>query len=379
MNYENLKLTEIEEKEKKYLCNTFSRLPVAIVRGKGMYLWDISGVQYLDMFAGIGVNSVGHCNEKVVNAIKEQSEILMHTSNWLYTLPQIELAEILTKISGMEKVFFTNDGTEATEAAIKLVRKGDKKEIIAMKHDFHGRTLGALGLTWKEKFRKPFEPFLPGMKFVDYNNIDALRNAITDKTGAVILEPIQSESGVLIPDVGYLKAVRELTEEKNVLLIVDEVATGFGRTGKLFCFQHEGIEPDIICTAKAIGGGFPIGAMLCRGLDFNPGEHGGTFIGNPLACAAAKASVGVILEENLAENSRVMGEYLLKKLSERGFNARGKGLMIGIHSEDPKRDVLSLINKGVLSIYSEKTIRLLPPLIITKKEADLFVDKISLI
>lgn len=376
MSYE---ISDVTEREKKYLCNTFSRLPVAIAKGKGMYLWDIKGVKYLDMFAGIGVNSAGHCNDKVVNAIKEQAEILMHTSNWLYTLPQIELAEKLVELTGMEKVFFTNDGTEANEAAIKLVRKGNKKEIIAMKNDFHGRTLGALGLTWKEKFRKPFEPLLSDMKFVDYNNIDALRNAVTEKTGAVILEPVQSESGVLIPDKGYLKEVRELTQEKDILLIVDEVATGFGRTGRLFCFQHEGIKPDILCTAKALGGGFPVGAMLCRGVDFNPGEHGGTYIGNPLACAAANASVSVILEENLTENSRDVGEYLLNKLLKEGFDARGLGLMLGVHSDDPKKDVLSLINEGVLCIYSDKTIRLLPPLIINKKEADFFIEKLNLI
>lgn len=247
---------EIFEKEAKFYTHTFSRLPVVIERGKGMYLWDVNGKRYLDMFAGIGVNSVGHCNDDVVEAIRRQAGILMHTSNWVYTIPQVELAEKLVKISGMEKVFFTNDGSEAVEAAIKLVRRGKKKEIIAMKNDFHGRTLGSLSLTWKENFRKPFEPLIPFTKFVEYNNINALEEAVTENTTAVILEPIQSESGTIIPDKGYLKAVRQLCDEKGIYMIVDEVAMGFGRTGKMFSFQHEGIMPDIICTAKAMEAAF---------------------------------------------------------------------------------------------------------------------------
>lgn len=374
------KAREIIEKEEKFYANTFSRLPVVIERGKGCYLYDIDGKRYLDMFAGIGVNSVGHCNERVVNAIKKQAEILMHTSNWLYTIPQIELAEkilSLTKAEGMEKVFFTNDGTEAVEAAIKLVRRGKKKEIIAMKNDFHGRTLGALSLTWKENFRKIFEPLIPYTKFVDYNDIDKLRSAITENTCAVILEPIQSESGVIIPHEGYLKEVRELTEEKGVKMIVDEVAVGFGRTGKMFCFQHENISPDVICMAKALGGGFPIGAIAYRGDDFNKGEHGGTYIGNPLACAAANAAIDYIIEKNLPENARIMGEYLLKNLRERNLDARGKGLILGIDVKDAKKVVMELIKNGVLTIYTGNTVRLLPTLTINKEQCDEFLDAVD--
>jgi len=368
---------EIIEKEAKFYTHTFSRLPVVIEKGKGMYLWDVNGKKYLDMFAGIGVNSVGHCNKNLVNAIKKQAGILMHTSNWVYTVPQIELAEKLIKITGMEKVFFTNDGSEAVEAAIKLVRRGKKKEIIAMEHDFHGRTLGSLSLTWKENFRKPFEPLIPYTKFVKYNDINALRNAITENTAAVILEPIQSESGIIIPDEGYLKAVRELCDEKEIYMIVDEVATGFGRTGKMFCFQHENIMPDVLCIAKAMGGGFPIGAMLCRGIDFNQGEHGGTYIGNPLACAAANASIDYIINKNLPENARIIGEYLLKELKKRNLNVRGKGLMIGIDVKDAKKVVMELIEKGILTIYTGNTVRLLPPLIITKRECNKFLNAID--
>jgi len=380
---ENFKDKEIIEKEAKFYTHTFSRLPVVIERGKGMYLWDVNGTKYLDMFAGIGVNSVGHCNKEVVKAIKKQVGILMHTSNWLYTIPQIELAEKLTKISGMEKVFFTNDGTEAVEAAIKLVRRGKKKEIIAMEHDFHGRTLGSLSLTWKENFRKPFEPLIPFTKFAEYNNIDALEKAITENTAAVILEPIQSESGTIIPDKGYLKAVRQLCDEKGIYMLVDEVALGFGRTGKMFCFQHENIMPDVICIAKAMGGGFPVGAMLCRGIDFNPGEHGGTYIGNPLACAAANASVDYITHNNLPENASIMGEYLIKNLNElKGKNLkikeiRGKGLLIGIDVEDAKKTVMELIENEIMAIWTGNTVRLLPPLIISKKECDEFLDALD--
>lgn len=372
------KTSEIIKKEEKFYTHTFSRLPIVIEKGKGMYLWDVEGNKYLDMFAGIGVNSVGHCNADVVKAIKKQSEILMHTSNWVYTVPQIELAEKLTDLTGMEKVFFTNDGTEAVEAAIKLVRRGKKKEIITMKHDFHGRTLGALSLTWKENFRKPFEPLIPFTKFVEYNNIEALENAITENTTAVILEPIQSESGTIIPDKGYLKAVRELCDEKGIYMIVDEVAMGFGRTGKMFCFQHENITPDIVCIAKAMGGGFPIGAVLCKGIDFNPGEHGGTYLGNPLACAASNAAIDYIIKHNLPENAGVMGDYLLKNLNARNLEVRGKGLIIGIDVKDAKGAVMELIKKGILTIYTGNTVRLLPPLIISKKECDKFLNAIDI-
>lgn len=371
------KTREIIEKEKKFYANTFSRLPVVIEKGKGCYLYDIDGKKYLDMFAGIGVNSVGHCNENVIQAIKKQVEILMHTSNWVYTIPQIELAEKILKLTGMEKVFFTNDGTEAVEAAIKLVRRGKKKEIIAMKNDFHGRTLGALSLTWKENFRKIFEPLIPYTKFVDYNDIDKLRKAITENTAAVILEPIQSESGTIIPYEGYLRDVRKLTEENNIFMIVDEVAVGFGRTGKMFCFQHENIQPDIICMAKAMGGGFPIGAIAYKGIDFNPGEHGGTYIGNPLACASANAAIDYIIQKNLPENARIMGEYLLKNLKDRNFNVRGRGLILGIDVKDAKNTVLQLIKNNVLTIYTGNTVRLLPPLIIGKKECDEFLNAID--
>ncbi|RLI90785.1 MAG: aspartate aminotransferase family protein [Candidatus Altiarchaeales archaeon] len=371
-------LNEIQKLESMVYANTFNRLPVAIKKGKGMYLYDVNDKRYLDMFAGIAVNSLGHCHPEVVKTIREQSKILIHTSNWFYTIPQLELAQLLVKITGLKRAFITNDGTGAVETAIKLARKTTgKREIIAMKNAFHGRTLGALSLTWGERYRKPFLPLVPEMKFVEYNDVDALERSITDKTAAVIVEPIQGESGVIIPDDNYLKEVRELTEEREVLLILDEIQTGFGRTGKMFAFQHSGIEPDILCLAKGLGGGFPIGATLFSCNDFEPGEHGGTFIGNPLACAVAKTVVRVIMEKKLVKNSERLGSYLLRELRERNLSVRGKGLMIGIDVSDGKRSVLDLIEKGILTIYSGNTVRVLPPLIIEKKHADQFLSAVE--
>jgi len=364
-------LDEIQKLESRVYSQVFSRLPVAIDRGKGMYVYDVKRKKYLDMCAGIAVCSLGHSHPNIIQAIKEQAEKLMHCSNWFYTLPQLELAELLTKITGMEKAFITNSGTEAAEAAIKLARKATKKpEVIAMENAFHGRTLGALSLTWGEKYRKPFLPLVPEMKSVKYNNIESLKNSISEKTAAVIVEPIQGEAGVLIPDENYLKEVREITEDEGILLILDEIQTGFGRTGKMFAYEHSGIKPDIICAAKGMGGGFPVGAITFRCDDFEAGEHGGTYIGNPLACTVAKTVIETIIEEGLVENSANIGKYLLDSLPE---GARGKGLMIGIPAEDGRKNVLELLDRGILTIYSGNTVRVLPPLIIEREHADEFL------
>jgi len=370
-----MNLDEIQKLESRIYSQVFSRLPVAIDHGKGMYVYDTKGKKYLDMCAGIAVCSLGHSHPKIIKAIKEQAEKLIHCSNWFYTLPQLELAELLTSLTGMEKAFITNSGTEAAEAAIKLARKATgKPEIIAMENAFHGRTLGALSLTWGEKYRKPFLPLVPEMKFAKYNDIESLKNSISDKTAAVILEAIQGEAGVLIPDDNYLKEVRELTESNGILLILDEIQTGFGRTGKLFAYEHSGIKPDIICLAKGMGGGFPVGAIAFRCPDFEAGEHGGTYIGNPLACAVAKTVIETILSDKLVENSAEIGRYLLDSLPE---GARGKGLMIGIPVEDGRKKVIELIEKGILTIYSENTVRVLPPLIIEKEHADEFLAAVK--
>jgi acetylornithine/N-succinyldiaminopimelate aminotransferase len=367
-------LETIKEREEKHYAHTFKRLPIAVIRGEGMYLYDVSGKKYLDMFAGIAVDCLGHAHPKMLETIKKQAGTLMHTSNWVYTVPQIELAERLNSITGLDKAFITNDGTEAVEAAFKLARKvTGKKEVIAMENAFHGRTMGSLSLTYGEKYKKPFEPLVPGAKTVPYGNADALRGAITKDTAAVIVEPIQGEAGVIIPPKGYLKEVREITQEKDVLLILDEVQTGFARTGKMFACEHESVKPDILCMAKGLGGGFPIGAIAFSCEDFEPGQHGGTFVGNPLACSVANTVIDTIIKEKIAENSEKIGGYLMKSLKERGYTVRGKGLMIGIDVTDGGKTVQELIEKGVLVIYSKNTVRVIPPLIIEKKHADEFL------
>lgn len=370
---------DIVNLESRVYSHCFNRLPVAVKRGRGVYLWDVNNKRYLDLFAGVAVNSVGHCHPQVVKAVQKQAESLMHTSNWLYTLPQLELAEKLRKLTGMRKVFFTNDGTGSVEAALKLARSSTgKKEVIAMKGAFHGRSLGSLSLTWTPKYRNPFKPLMPGVKFVEYDNISALRKAITKKTAAVIVEPIQNEGGVIVPSEGFLAKVRDLTEKKDVLLIVDEVSTGFGRTGKMFGFQHDKVRPDIVCLAKSLGGGFPVGAMLSQGADFKPGEHGGTALGNPLACAAANASVDVIVKEKLSANALKMGGLLMEQLDELGLRPHGKGLLLGFEVGDAKQTVLDLIDKRVLTIYSGKhTVRLLPPLIINRGHTQQFLNALG--
>lgn len=373
-----MNLKDIQKLESRYYARTFKRLPVAAARGKGMYLYDVNGKRYLDMFAGIAVNSLGHCHPAVLKAIRNQSKKLMHTSNWVYTLPQLELAGLLIKISGMKKAFITNNGSEAVETAIKLARRvTGKKEIIAMENSFHGRSMGALSVTWGEKYRKPFEPLVPGARFVKFNDIEGIKSSITKETAAVIVEPIQGEAGVIIPDGNYLGEVRKITEENEILLILDEVQTGFGRTGKLFAQEHYGVKPDIMCMAKGIGSGFPVGAAVFRCGDFEPGEHGGTYVGNPLACVVAKTVIETILKEKLVQNSRKIGNYLLKNLKNMGLNAHGKGLMVGIDVENGEKTVLDLIKEKVLTIYSGNTVRVLPPLIIERNHADEFLYAID--
>jgi len=372
------KKEEIFKTEEKYCSQVFGRFPLVIERGKGAYVWDSDGKKYLDFFAGIAVLSLGHCHPKVVLALKKQAEKLWHTSNWYYTRPQADLAKTLSKMTGMEKVFFTNDGTESVECAMKLARKATgKKEIIAFKNSFHGRTMGALSLTWAEKYKKPFEPLVPGVKFVEYGNVSALEDALTDDTAAVVVEPIQGEAGVLVPPEGYLKELREATEKKGVLLILDECQTGFGRTGDMFYFQAEKIQPDILCLAKALANGFPMGATLFSGFDFERGQHGGTFIGNPLACAAALASVETIVKEKLHLNARKQGAYLMRNISSLGVKAHGKGLMVGFDVKDGRKTVSALIKEGVLTVPSGNTVRLLPPLIIGKRHADEFINALE--
>jgi acetylornithine/N-succinyldiaminopimelate aminotransferase len=378
---------EVFDNEKRYIMQTYKRPQLLIKEGKGVILKDFFGNEYIDCVAGIAVNAVGYSHPTVVNAIKEQAAKLMHVSNLYYTEPQVKLAEKLSELSGMDKVFFCNSGAESIEAAMKLACKvTGKGGFIAAKGSFHGRTVVSLSATYEPKFRSAFEPLLlKSVKFVPYNDADEIRKAIDDETAAVMLEPIQGESGVNVPSPDYLNEVQELCTERNVLLILDEVQTGFGRTGKWFGKDHDGVEPDIMTLAKALGAGFPIGAMLAReGIEFEAGEHGSTFGGTPLACATALASISVIEDEQLVDRSRELGDYFMEKvLGENGLESRlvvkeirGKGLMIAIELVKPCGDIVEqAIERGILiNCTAGNVIRLVPPLVISKNELDTVIS-----
>jgi acetylornithine/N-succinyldiaminopimelate aminotransferase len=381
-----LNYDDIVGKFDKYIFNTYTRQPIAIKKAYGAVVTDVNGKEYIDCVAGIAVNNVGHCHPAVVEAIKQQAEELIHVSNLYYTEQQALLAEELVNLTEIERVFFCNSGTEAVEGALKLARKATgKKEFIAAEHAFHGRTRGALSVTHKEKYRKPFEPLAPAV-FVPYNDADAIRAAITEDTAGVILEPVQGEAGVIIPSDGYLREVREICDETKTLLILDEVQTGFGRTGKWFAREHSGIKPDIMTLAKAMGGGFPMGAMLARedvAANFGRGDHASTFGGNALSCAAALANIEVIKKEKLVARSGELGVYLMKKLKalDKDYvkEIRGKGLMVGMELSIKCEDIVSRSRElGVLlNCTSESVLRFVPPLTITREQLDAVVGVID--
>ncbi len=381
-----LNYDDIVGKFDKYIFNTYTRQPIAIKKAYGAVVTDVNGKEYIDCVAGIAVNNVGHCHPAVVEAIKQQAEELIHVSNLYYTEQQGLLAEELVNLTEMDRVFFCNSGTEAVEGALKLARKATgKKEFIAAEHAFHGRTRGALSVTHKEKYRKPFEPLAPAV-FVPYNDADAIRAAITEDTAGVILEPVQGEAGVIIPSDGYLREVREICDETGTLLILDEVQTGFGRTGKWFAREHSGIEPDIMTLAKAMGGGFPMGAMLARedvAANFGRGDHASTFGGNALSCAAALANIEVIKKEKLVARSGELGVYLMKKLKalDKDYvkEIRGKGLMVGMELSIKCEDIVKRSRElGVLlNCTSESVLRFVPPLTITREQLDAVVGVID--
>lgn len=378
---ETLKDRVIEIESQNYMP-VFIRQPIVIESGRGAVVTDIDGNEYIDCTAGIAVNSVGHCHPKIVQAITSQAETLIHTSNLYYTEIQAILSERMTKLTGMDWLYLTNSGSESNEAALKLARKTTgKKGFVSTENAFHGRTMGSLSVTWKERFKTPFEPLIPGVTFVRYGEADAIREAVDGDTAAVIVEPIQGESGVIVPPDDYLKRVREICDEKGVLLIVDEVQTGFGRTGKWFGSQHSKITPDIMTFAKAMGGGFPVGAMMSReDYTFSPSDHGGTQSGNPLACAAALATINVIEDEGLVERSTNMGGYLKKTLLEIDTpstkEVRGKGLMVGYEIASSALEVVNYAReRGVLlNNTSENVLRFVPPLVIKKEQIDVVVS-----
>jgi acetylornithine/N-succinyldiaminopimelate aminotransferase len=361
--------------EAECFASLFNRLPVVLERGQGSNVFDDVGRRYIDAFAGVAVSCVGHNHPRIVETICEQAGRILHTSNWVYNEPQLKLAERLCRISGMERAFFSNDGSGAVEAAFKLARKHTgRKGVIAMEGCFHGRTMGALSATWNERYRSPFEPLIPGFKFAGYDDIGSLRKAIDEDTAAVIVEPILGEAGAICPKPDYLRQVRELTREKGVLLIVDEIQCGLGRAGSWFEYIEAGVEPDIVVSAKGLGAGMPIGALLYQGMDFTPGDHGGTYNGGPLVCSVANTALDIIEDENLVENSRERGGQILRAFRDRGIH--GKGLMLGLDVSDGKATALKLLDKGVICIYTGDTLRILPPLNINKGQTKEIIDAV---
>ena len=375
------------EVEKKFFLPVFKRFPVVLVRGEGAWVWDDQGKRYLDFIGGWAVNSLGHCHPAVAEALSQQARKLIHTSNQVYTIPQLELAQLLVKHSCLDKAFFCNSGAEANEAAVKLARKygklklGGAFEVISALNSFHGRTLAMVAATGQAKFQEPFIPLPDGFVNVEFSDVEAIKSATNPKTCAVLLEPIQGEGGVVLPSEDYFRQVRKLCDEKGLLLILDEIQTGIGRTGTLFAYEQLGIEPDILTLAKGLGSGVPIGAVLVKekASVFSPGDHGSTFGGNPLVCAAALATLRFILENQVLENVRRVGQYLLDQLarlrSKFGLvrEVRGRGLLAAIEFE---RDLSEEVVRGclerglLLNPVRANAIRFMPPLIIGEAEVD---------
>jgi len=368
--------TGYRELEAQYYMPAFSR-EIMLVRGQGSTVWDADGRQFIDCVAGIAVCSTGHCHPDVVRAICDQAHRLIHCSNLFYTPHQAELAKKLTEITGMHKAFFSNSGAEATDGAIKLARvRTGRKKFVAFKHGFHGRTVGSLAVTHKPAIREPFEPLGIPCTFVDYGDLDALENVVDKDTAGIIVEPIQGEAGVIIPPDSFFTGIREICDRTGALMIVDEVQTGMGRTGKWLAIQHTGVKPDIVTLAKGIASGFPMGALLAReGLEFKKGEHGSTFAGGPLACAAALATIGV-LEKILPDVPR-KGELFRQGLLR--YNPRVRGLMIGVTVGEacPKVQKACAEHGVLVNCAADGNLRLVPPLVITDDEINRVVQVID--
>lgn len=380
-------MTDWQELEHKYMMHTVERVPLTLVKGRGARVWDEAGRRYLDFVAGWAVNSLGHCHPAVVKAVQGQVETLIQVSNNFYSIPQVKLARILVENSCLDKVFFSNSGAEATEGAVKLARRYGKRhlegacEVITATGSFHGRTLAMVSASGQPKHQQPYTPLPSGFVNVAFNDIQAIREATTANTCAVMLEPVQGEGGVNLADKDYLKAVRDWCTEKGILLILDEIQTGMGRTGTLFAYEQYGIEPDIMTLAKGLGGGIAIGALLAneKAAVFVPGEHGSTFGGNPIACAAADAVVSFILEHDIAGNASRMGQYLRDELNRlKGkylfvTGVRGLGLLLAVEFDSPIGGKLktACLDGGLLvNDVKPNALRFMPPLNITRDEID---------
>jgi acetylornithine/N-succinyldiaminopimelate aminotransferase len=386
---------ELIKKAKQYLADTYTRFPIVITKGEGCWLWDLNGHRYLDFLSGIAVCGLGHAHPAVVEALTTQAKKLFHVSNLFYMEPQIKAAQMLTEHSFGDKVFFCNSGAEANEAAIKLARRYSWKKygegrstIIAMENSFHGRTMATISATGQPKFQVGFAPLQPGFVHVPFNDIKALEKNIDETTSAVMLELVQSEGGVFVADPEYVKKVRELTKDKDILLMIDEVQTGMGRTGMFFAYEQYGIEPDVMSLAKALGNGFPVGAIIAKDAvmaAFEPGTHASTFGGNPLAASAVVATINALLEEDVIRNCAEVGKYLQKGLMalKKNFSfiteIRGMGLIWGVELTANGDEILKdFLKEGViLNCTKGKILRLMPPLIVKKEEIDIFLEMAS--
>jgi acetylornithine/LysW-gamma-L-lysine aminotransferase len=371
---------EIIEAEDRIMAQTFAKRDLIITRGKGAQVWDINGNEYIDCTGSYGVAVVGHCHPRVVEAVQKQVEKLIACHASFYNDARSELLEKIIKLApkGLSRVFLSNSGAESVECALKLARKySGKKEIIAMMGAFHGKTMGALSATWKQKYRAPFMPLVPGVKHVPPNNLEKIRETITDKTAAVLVEPVRGEGGVLLPSDDFLPGLREICDEEDVLLIFDEVQTGFGRTGKVFACEHWNVVPDIMCLAKSVAGGATFAREDVMS-SFNRGEHSSTFSGNPLVCAAASAAIDVLVEEKLAEQAATNGKYFKVKLEALAKKhrivreVRGLGLMLGMETRfDVYNILMDCMSKGVLVLDAGRNVlRFLPPLVIKREQID---------
>lgn len=388
---ESLTNEHLHDLDKKYYLQTFKRYPLALERGEGALVWDVEGNEYLDGLAGIAVNNLGHCHPDVQNAIKKQVGKLIHISNFYVSKPQVELSEYLCKLSGLDRVFLTNSGAESVEGAIKLARKYAHLNhrggtVIAMENSFHGRTLATIAMG-KSSMQKGFEPIPQGFAQVPFNNMEAIEDIVENDTAAIIVEPVQGEGGINLAEKDFLQELRKFCDDKNIVLIFDEIQCGMGRTGKLFAKDHFGVQPDIMTLAKGLGGGFPVGAILCNekvgsAIDF--GDHGTTFGGNPLACAAALATLGVINQPEFLDEVIDKGNHLKEKIRSLADpdikEIRGMGLMIGIEFMFETKPLVSkMLEHGVLvNSTADTVLRIVPPLIISKREINKIVKVMAL-
>lgn len=372
--------------KKDNFMNVYNRFNVNFIKGKGTKLWDDSGKEYLDFVSGVAVNCLGHCDDSIVDTIHNQSKTLMHVSNLYYTDKQNELAKKITSMGTMGKAFFCNSGTEAVEAALKIARKygrhidKEKNEIVYMANSFHGRTMGALSVTGKAQYQESFKPLIGNVVEAKFNNIDSINNCINNNTCAVILEPVQGEGGIISADIKFLKEVQKLCSENNALLIFDEVQCGAGRLGSFFAYEKFNIIPDIICMAKGLGAGFPIGAVLAKGKAaevIQPGDHGSTFGGNPLASAVALTVIEQLVDKGIIKEVNNKGEYFKKKLNELKSNyscigeIKGMGLLLGVEFDNSKEIIKKCLHNGLLLVGAGKNVvRFLPPLNVSYEEID---------